>query len=471
VGRNVAGLILAAWLLALAGCEGLPWGIFTTAPTETLPIATLPPTPSPSAPAAEGAALATSSAQAGLHSNLVRVWLPPQFDPEAGTPAGLLLRQRLDQFMDRYPDLRLEIRIKAESGPGGLLAALSAASASAPLTLPDVVALPRPLLETAALKGVIYPMDGLPVAEVDGFLTETDWYPYAVQMGRLQENTFGLPFAGDLLVMVSQTALQATEEPLATALQPSPTPAETTNAAPVLPASWAPFFETRTVLSFPGADPHSLFTLALYRSLGGQWIDAEGRPILDAVLLEQVLALYQVASQAEVLPYWLSQYETDEQAWEVFASGEAGHIIAWASQALAASSQAGEPLALEPIPTLDPNPYSLAQGWVWAVASPNPERRALAGELAAFLVESSFLAEWNAAAGTLPPRASAVRSWEPATWRSLVEELSAVAELLPPGDALPVLGPLLRQATVDVLKLQAEPGPAAEAAASALKTP
>jgi hypothetical protein len=95
----------------------------------------------------------------------------------------------------------------------------------------------------------------------------------------------------------------------------------------------------------------------------------------------------------------------------------------------------------------------------------------LAGELAAFLVEPEFLAEWNTAAGTIPPRAAAMGTWAPDDWREVAGELSASAELLPPGDVLPVLGPPLRQAAVDVLKLVVEPAVAAQEAAAAVGGP
>jgi multiple sugar transport system substrate-binding protein len=466
-------LLLVAFLAAASGCEALPWAAAPRVglPSDTPPVAPLLDEAQPTT-AAEGTRRSpeSSAGEVGAQPNLLRLWLPPQFDPDADTPAASVLRARLDQFSARYPGVRLEIRLKAENGPGGMLAALSAANASAPLTLPDVVALPRPLLEMAALKGVVYPMDGLPMAEVDGFLTEPDWYPFAVQLGRLQENTFGLPFASDLLLVASQPPVEEDSLQSEAALQPTAT-FEPGVSEPDLPGVWSQWFESGTTLAFPAADPQALFTLLLYRSLGGEWVDEEGRPTLDAAPLEQVLALYQQASQAQVLPFWLSQYETDAQVWQVFEDGEADQLVAWASQVLAASSQAQAPLAARPLPTLDGQPYTLATGWVWAVASPNPEKRALAGELAAFLVDGGFLAEWNAAAGYLPPRRSALESWQPEAWRALVDEIAPAAELLPPGDVLAVLGPPLRQAAVDVLKLQVAPAAAAQAAVAALGAP
>jgi hypothetical protein len=82
------------------------------------------------------------------------------------------------------------VRIKALDGPGGLLDALSAANAAAPLALPDLILLPRPQLETAALKGLLTPFDGLSAS-----LNNGDWYDYARDLAQLQDSTFGLPLA------------------------------------------------------------------------------------------------------------------------------------------------------------------------------------------------------------------------------------------------------------------------------------
>ena len=81
------------------------------------------------------------------------------------------------------------MRIKAPDGPGGLLDSLTTASAAAPLALPDLVALPRPIMETAALKGLVHPYQNL-TSPID----EPDWYPYARQLARLQDSIFGIAF-------------------------------------------------------------------------------------------------------------------------------------------------------------------------------------------------------------------------------------------------------------------------------------
>jgi len=127
----------------------------------------------------------------------LRVWLPPVFDPQAGQPGSDLLRIRLGEFAAQYPGLDLEVRIKAIDGVGGMIDSLSTTSAAAPLGLPDLVALSYPMLEDAAQKGLLRSHEDLAVA-----IGSFDWYDYARQLSRLENSIYGLPFAGDVFVLV-----------------------------------------------------------------------------------------------------------------------------------------------------------------------------------------------------------------------------------------------------------------------------
>ena len=43
----------------------------------------------------------------------LQVWLPPEFDPDGGTPAGDLLKARLEEFSAQNPGVSIEVRLKA----------------------------------------------------------------------------------------------------------------------------------------------------------------------------------------------------------------------------------------------------------------------------------------------------------------------------------------------------------------------
>jgi multiple sugar transport system substrate-binding protein len=373
----------------------------------------------------------------------LRVWLPAQFDPAAGTPAGNLLNARLNEFMDQNEGIKVEIRLKALEGAGGLLDSLAAANAAAPLALPDLVALPRPMLESAALKGLLYAYAG-----ADQTMGDTGWYDYARQLAYLQDSVFGLPFAGDALVLVYRPVVMD-----------------------IPPRDWGSAVGFGNPLAFAAADPEALFTVTQYQAAGGTVWDNQGRPALDSATLTEVLSFYQQASQAGVMPIWLTQLETEQQVWQAFADEQAPMAIAWASSYFNRSGSLSFEAQIAPQVTTDGNVYTLATGWVWALPAPDPARRALAAELAQFLVEKQFLGEWNRAAGYLPPHIDALAGLDDEKLRSLIGRISLAAQLVPSEDLLASLGPVLEDAVVAVLKQQSDPQSAATIAGERVNQP
>jgi ABC-type glycerol-3-phosphate transport system substrate-binding protein len=372
----------------------------------------------------------------------LRLWLPPEFDPYSASPAGDLLKARLEEFTAQNPGVNIEIRLKAVQGAGGLLESLVTTNAAAPLALPDLVALPRPLLESAALKGLIYPYNTDNLS-----LDSADWYEYARQLGTLQTTQFGLPFAGDALVLAYRPDVV--------------TPAR----------DWQAMLEGSHLLVFPAADPNAYVTLAFYLAQGGQLQDEQGRPALTEAALLNVLEYYQQAALVNLMPFWLTQSETDGQAWATFTAEQHPMLITWLSFYLATQNTAAANLALAPLPTSDGTSFTLATGWNWALASQSPLRRELSTQLAEFLVDETFLAAWTQAAGYLPPYPGALESWTNSTLRIPAGQIARSAQLVPPTEILASLGPLLEQATVSVLKAESTPPSAVQIALEQLSTP
>lgn len=413
-------------LILLVSCSALP----TVEPSpipENTPTPTSLPLPTPDATTRPASPLT------------LRLWLPPEFDPDSGSQAGEILKARLKEFTDRRPNMRVEVRIKAQTGAGGMLDSLTAASAAAPLALPDLVALARPDLEAAALKGLLRPLDTL----IDP-IEDSDWYPYAQQMARLQNSTYGIPFAGDAQMMVYRATIPAPPKTLSDTLS-SPGP-----------------------LAFTAADTQALFTLAQYLANGGAILDEQGRPRLEVAPLTEVLSYYQSAAALDLIPIWVTQIETDEQVWEAFSKGRAELAITWVSHHI---GNLQPDTAGAPLPTSSGQPFSLATGWVWALASPEPDHQPISAELGEFLSEADFLARWTTALGYLPTRSSAMRQWHTSAQRQLAGDILSSAQLIPTNDVLISLSPLLQKATLDVLKRQSDAAAAAQEAVNQLTLP
>ncbi len=440
-----------------AGCDRLAFSVPTTTPAASPTVANSPTPQATSTPEATE----TPSGPVTL-----RVWLPPQFDPTSGTRAGALLKARLDEFSKRRPGVRLDVRIKALDGPGGMLESLSTASAAAPEVIPDLIALPRPILEAAALKGLLHPYDGLTT-----ILDDTDWYNYARELARLQNSTYGIPFAGDALILVYRPSV--VKDP---------------------PRDWNDVLKSPGPLAFPAADPQAFCTLAFYQAAGGKVEDDQGRPALDVPTLAKVLAFYQQAATAGLLLPTLPQMEIDEEVWTTYQGGQSNQIITWASryiQRVSAPPPGGAPptvaatpgstptpgkapqeeLAAAPVPTPDGVRFTLATGWVWALGSHHPERQALSVQLAEFLTQSDFLAEWTLAAGYLPPRSNALSAWSVAPAQSLAGQIVNSSHLSPSSDVLSSLAPILRQAILGILEKRGDPLTLAQEAVERLANP
>jgi ABC-type glycerol-3-phosphate transport system substrate-binding protein len=370
----------------------------------------------------------------------LRLWVPPEFDPASETPAGDLLQERLDQYSSQRADIRIETRVKASSGSGGLLDSLSSANAAAPLAIPDLVLLPRSSLEIAALKGLLFPYDGLTEP-----LDEGDWYPFALELGQIQSSTFGLPFAGNALVSLYR-------------------PSEIEFPA----ADWASALEAGQPIAFPAAEEEAHFPLAEYLSTGAPVQDAEGRPFLDSAALIEVLSFFQEAEAAGVMPFWLTQFTNDDQSWESYTENQVNSTVTWIDRYL--STLPGD-TAAAPIITRDGTPLTLATGWMWALSNPQTERHALSVDLAEFLTDGDFLSRWSEAAGVLPPRAAALEGWSNIALRNLVSRVVESARMIPPNEVMAAVGPALSQATVDILKQQSTPSRAAIEAIDSLESP
>lgn len=354
------------------------------------------------------------------------IWLPPQFDPQSGTSGGKLLKNQLDEFIKRRPNVEIIVRIKAQEGPGGLLEILSATNTAAPLALPDLVALSRPQLEYAAKKGLLHAFDGLSRS-----MEDTDWYENARQLASVQNSFYGLPFSMDVLLMVYRSS-------------EFDIPIQDNNS----------LLEKYLLLAIPAADPQALYPLALYLSAGGEIIDSQGKPILDAQVLGDVLDFLYRGRRNGVFPYWLSQYQSFQQSWQIYTEGQADQAIIWASDYLSNTETDTIPITM---PVFDATPFTLSNGWLWAITSPESEKLNLTTELAEFLLDPNFIAIWCFETGYTPPRPSSLAEWKDPTLRMTLDLVARSATILPSNDILTVISPALSQATVKVIKDQADP--------------
>ena len=427
------GLLLIVALVVIAYIVwpiDLPW-LGSPTPTATLsPGDASAPTPTPET------TLAATPTPAPVTQ--LTLWVPPEMDPEGDTEAGLILANRLQLFSDLHDGLEIIVRVKAASGSGGLLDALTSTGAVAPGALPDLIALDRPDLETAALKNLIFPLDGLTT-----IIDNEDWFSFTREMSLLQGSTFGLPFAADALALVYRPV-----------------------SLPEPPGSWDEILNGEIKLAFAANSDLSLFTLALYQAEGGLIQDNQRRPTLELTPTTRIFQLYDEGVESEVLPSWLNQYETPSQVWSGYREGESNLAVIWLSDYL---RELPADSTISPLLPMASEPFSLGTGLSWAVTTGDENRQTLAVELAEFLVDPLFLSEWTSAAGYIPSRPSSLEGWANPDLQSVIHQIAQTTHLVPSNDLISSLGPILRENTLQLLQGLVDPGQAAQTAVDSLE--
>ena len=405
--------------LIFTACTQIPFlGRSPSEVEETTPAVT----ETPVAPE-ETATLQPSSSE----KTVFTVWVPPQFDPQNGTPSGELFKSRLEEYSSQNPSLTIDVRVKDLSGPGSILNTLRTAQEAAPGALPDVIAIPRALMEKTAEEELI-----IPFGEYAAFFEEKSWYSFADQLAVYNEKTYGIPFAADILVYAYQSG--SFENP---------------------PGTWEELLSTSQVMIFPASDSDALVTLAFYESLGGEFAQLNDAYLVDRTPILEVLTFYQQAHQEEVMPFWLTQFETDQQAWNAYTERRSTQVITWSSSFL----QANAPnTTLAALPTSNGKAFSYTTGWVWSIVDRGSEQVDVGVQFIDFFTEERYLAEWTTEAGFVPPLSSSMNFWGKAEVETnFFERVLPAANLIPSQKFLDHAGLVFQEAVISVLEDQMDP--------------
>ena len=419
-------LLLGLAAVVMAACSRPP-----VSPT---PLVTIPPgvTPAPTLEPTPTEVVLT-----------LRVWMPESLSPDGSGDGARVLAGLLSEFDARHPDARLRVSTKKDTGPGGLLDLLRAASPVAPDALPDAILLSDADLAIAAREGLIQPLDDL--LSTDG---EAVAFSFARTATQIDGKRMGLPLVVDFVHL---------------AYRPERLDAP--------PADWTGIISE--TLSFPFAfsdGPHvSDAVLADYTQLGGTIIDAEGQPALSLDALTQLLILYRDARDAGVIAVSSVDWSGPDTAWDIFQASDAPVTVARASRFLAARAQ-GADLGYARAPSISQRPTpSIGRSWNLAVITHDPRHQALAVELLEHLIRDENLAEWTQAEHVLPATAAALALWRASDGYAAFA-LGELSRAVPPPAtaALEAISPPFLDAIRDVLIGRSTPQAAAQAAIDAV---
>lgn len=431
-------LLMAAVLLALAGCEVIkridfPWEEPAGVPTKT-PVL---PSPTPSKVPTSTKTVEAATPTAEPRQTRFVVWLPPEFDPEADNPAAKLLKARLDRFA-RDNRLELSVRLKNPSGNSNLIEFLIATNGAAPANLPGVVILRKQELDAAYSRGLVFSNDEL--AAVAGGL---DWYNFVRETVNFDGTSYGLGLVADPMVMIYKTPTQ---------LPPG--------------NDWFEMHKNFGRLGFAADDSQGRFLLLLYMAAEGETRDAQNHLVLQEEPLRKALQALKDLANTRHLHSGVASMQTAGSVWQIYSDWQLDTAVLPASLVLKtlASEVTGYPA-----PALTQPDFTLTESWAVAITNPDEAQQALGMLLIRDLTDPSFLAKWSEALGYVPARPTALGAWTNQDFKPILEKIMNVARLYPRDETINSLGPVLRNAAMMIIRDNASVDAAVEAALAAVK--
>ena len=408
----------------IGACDILPTAQTATAPSVST--ATTPPEIQP-------------TESTSVQTEPILIWLAPQFD--SATVAGEVLTTHLAEFEAQHPGVRINLRVKPQSGPGGLLEALDAATTAAPAVVPDLLTLSPDDIELATESALLV---ALPENLVDP--ESPGWYDYALPQTRFEGNYYGMPFASELDILAYRTELY-----------------------PESPRSWNTLLAEPRTLLFPAADVRARFTLAMYLGAGGELTQEDGQPALDVTIIEQILTLLVSGRSSSVIPLAVRQYSSPLETWTELKANRTASAMAPLADFLREGDS--EQFAATALPTEAGQGIGLASTWSWAITPSDASRQEVLHELLEWLADPGFLGAFSHALGLLPTSQEALAAWPEDGDSALVSSLVTIAQPEPDNAIRSVVAPAFQAAVEAVLGAGQDPGTAAQEAAAAINSP
>ncbi len=354
----------------------------------------------------------------------VRIWWPDELYPQHAGSTLDILNAQFDGFQITYSTYDLDMRRKRTNGLGGILSTLRAAQPVAPGALPDLTLMRRSDMVTAANEGLIFPITDWVPADLVG----TNLLPGAQALGEIDGVLYGVPYAIDLYHIVYR--LSAYEQ---------------------APVSFADVLAEKAHYLFPvGTTPVSWTVLLQYRGAGGRLVDDNGAPTLDLAPLLAVLDYYAQGLAQGIFSPDMLDYTRYEDLWSQFNTGEADMIGVSAWSYLAHDEDLSS-VGFGTVPTLDGEPITALDGWLWVLTTQNPEHQQRALAFLSWMMRISPQSLYTESLGVLPSQVRALRLWDNEAYATFARTLADSAVIIPEAQRNNSAALALQQAIIDVL--------------------
>jgi multiple sugar transport system substrate-binding protein len=326
------------------------------------------------------------------------VLVPAGYSPSSGYIPGAELHQQLyTQFQAENPDIAINFEV-LDGGPAGLQKLLTAAQSN---TLPDVAIVDGQWIPRLVQSDVLRPLDQLWPEE-----DRADFHPAVLAA----ETVDGVPFA-----IMFQTGMRGL------IYRPSVMAAAGLSA---FPAAFDEFMAAAKVLKDQGItaelvpakaeeEPSTMHMLSIFWGLGGELVDADGKPVFfegdNAEHLATVYRMYhQMVAEGAMLPDVTTM---DEGALRPFFYGGEVFSIGGSSsgvrQMWTDMPELTDDLAVAPYPMPDGKaPVTILGGFAYALTATDPEKQEAGWKFIEFMNSPEVMGKINETLGQLPVRNS-----------------------------------------------------------------
>ncbi|MBK9122402.1 MAG: extracellular solute-binding protein [Chloroflexi bacterium] len=309
------------------------------------------------------------------------IWFPDTLLPANADAVAAIVEADIAEFSNTQDGIVVDLRRKAESDVGGIMAILRSASSVAPGALPDITLLRRSDLVRAVEDGLIQPIEGRVASAVIA-----DLFPAALRLGRADDQLYALPYLAELYLF----AYDADNEP-------------------VDRMTFDAVFDLDRPLVVPAASSSGIAdVLWLQYSAAGGILDSQGA--LTEAAVEAVFSFYDMLRTEDLIVPGSVDYSSPGEYSRAVATGQIPSGVVKTSQ-LAQFADTERATAFSSIPTSTGDPVSSIDAWMWVIVTQDPEQQAIAGRFINWMMNAERHGTFAQAVSIPPTQRNALRRW------------------------------------------------------------
>jgi len=336
-----------------------------------------------------------------VEDQTLTLWLPDKLVPASSGGDVDLLNEQIAAFSASRDSLNVEARRRQVGELGGIMPTLQSAQGVAPGALPDLTLMRRASLQTAVELDLVRPLDSI-VAEPE----LSDFFPAALELGRVGDTLYGLPYALEVQHMIV-----------------------TTDANRPTDATFETYLDVGGAYLLPAAGTNTLSNTILlqYLAAGGS-VSSERVLQMDEDALLAVLSFYEQAMQQGILPPEVLDYDDTDDYQSPLRQGDFSSALVTSQQYLELLEE-GIRYPFAPLPTNDGGLITTLDGWMWVVPTEDADGQSRAADFLGWIMEPGRQGEYVRSLNLIPSQRTELdANYEP-DYAAFLEDLLPSARL------------------------------------------